>query len=226
MPVKLTLDNTIGAAFLGLSHPSLTGISLVQAHLYYNFYTKDWIFQKVAFNRNDFLTLSLAQIKVGVLITLVVLHLIFVLHAVHYYLISNFGNMAALQNTVIWSFKLQVLMNAFMILFVQALYASRIWKLGRHFSHVWPIIVGLIVAGGWGIGFAMIVRTFEGKSFGDLHLMSDIIYATYCAATTIDVAIACTMCYYLYRSRSSFARTNSKIVTVMRYILITGCLTR
>ncbi|KIM37530.1 hypothetical protein M413DRAFT_448350 [Hebeloma cylindrosporum] len=211
MALKLTLDNTIGAAFLGLSASCiLTGIAMVQTQLYYHSYHKDWIFQKVA---------------VGVLIILTVLHLAFTLHACYYYLITNFGNLVAIQKSIEWSFKLQVLISAFMILFVQALYALRIWKLGRHYSTVWPAVVAFIVAGGWGLGFTLVAKTYEATNFTNLDKMSGVVYATYSTATAIDFIIAFTMCYYLYRSRSSFSGTNNKIVIVMRYVLITGCLT-
>ncbi|KIM35942.1 hypothetical protein M413DRAFT_323496 [Hebeloma cylindrosporum] len=210
MAVKVTLDNTLGAAFLGVSASCvLTGIAVLQTHLYYHTYPKDWMFQKVA---------------VGVLMTLAGLHLIFSLHSVYHYLITNFGNMKAIQS-VIWSFKLQVLINALMVLFVQGLYALRIWKLGRHISRIWPTFMGCIVAGGWSVGFILVVKSYQATSFENLDAMNGIVYATFTTATTIDVMIATTMCYYLNRSRSSFAGTNNKIIIVMRYVLISGFLT-
>ncbi|KIM37528.1 hypothetical protein M413DRAFT_257046 [Hebeloma cylindrosporum] len=210
MAAKATLDNTIGAAFLGLSASCLlTGIAIVQAHLYYRNHPRDWMFQKVA---------------VGVLIALAVLHMAFTLHALYFYLITNFGNPKALR-TVIWSFKLEVIFNTIMVVLVQSLYAMRVWKLGNHFSRFWPALVGFIVAGGWGVGILSIANACRQTDFGNLDSMRNVIYATFSTATAVDIIIATAMCYYLNRSRSPFQGTNHKIFLIMRYVLISGFLT-
>lgn len=208
--MKVTLDNTIGAAFLGLSVSCiLFGIAIVQAHLYYLNFPKDWTFQKVS---------------VGILMILATVDIISTVHAMYYYLIVNFGNPSGLE-TMVWSFKLQVLVNILMIIFVQGLYAVRVWKLGNHFSRFGPAVAGFIVAGGWVVGLLLVGRLYGEVTFATLDTLSPLIDATFVAATTIDAVIASLMCYYLSRSRSSFFVTNNKIFIVMRYVLITGCLT-
>lgn len=210
MTGKATVDNTLGAAFLGIAASCiLIGISMVQTHSYYQSYPKDWMFQKVA---------------VGVLMSLAILHTVFTIHAIYFYLIVNFGNPKGL-GSVIWSFKLQVVFNTIMVLLVQGLYAMRVWKLGKHFSRFSPAIVGIVVACGWGVGFLSIVESFKQTSFNNLDSMKKVLYATFSIATGIDFVIAGAMCYYLNKSRSSFVGTNNKILTIMRYVLITGCVT-
>ncbi|KIM38364.1 hypothetical protein M413DRAFT_245084 [Hebeloma cylindrosporum] len=210
MAVKVTLDNTLGAAFLGtMAACLLIGISIVQTHSYYRNYPRDWMFQKIA---------------VGVLMVFLVLITIFTIHAMYFYLITNFGNPKGLE-TVIWSFKMQVLFNTFIILSVQGLYALRVWKLGSNFSRIWPGVVGFVVAGGWAVGFFALSHSMNQTDFTDLDEMRGTIPAMFAVATAIDIIIAGSMCYYLNRSRSSFAATNNKIFTVMRYVLITGFLT-
>ncbi|KIM37529.1 hypothetical protein M413DRAFT_257073 [Hebeloma cylindrosporum] len=210
MAVKANLDNTIGAAFLGISVACiLIGIAMVQTHSYYRNYPRDWVFQKFA---------------VGVLMVLAILHLGFTIHAIYFYLITNFGNPRGLA-IVIWSFKLEVIFNTLMVIFVQGLYAMRVWKLGNHFSRFWPAVVGVVVAGGWGLGFVSIVNSFRHGSFIELGPMSKVIYSTFATSTGIDIVIATAMCYYLYRSRTSFSGTNNKIIIVMKYVLVSGFLT-
>ncbi|KIM38418.1 hypothetical protein M413DRAFT_30241 [Hebeloma cylindrosporum] len=210
MAVQVTLDNTIGAAFLGtMGACLLIGISIVQTHLYFHNYPKDWMFQKVA---------------VGVLMGLGTLNTIFTIHAMYFYLIVNFGNPKGLQ-TVIWSFKMQVLFNTLIILSVQGLYAMRVWKrrkIGRHFSRILPAVVVFIVAAGW----VALSHSMKQTDFSNLDEMRGTIPAMFATATAIDVVIAATMCYYLNLGRSSFIETNNKIFIIMRYVLVSGALTR
>lgn len=211
MKDKPILDNTIGAVFLGTSASCLLfGLAIVQTRLYYHNFPKDWTFQKIS---------------VAVLMTLATSHLLFTLHAVYFYLIVNFGRLAALES-IVWSFKLQLLISTMMAILVQSLYAMRVWKLGRQFSRFWPGLVVFIVAGGWAVGIFAMVNSYERKYFTDLDSMRRIIYAAPAIATSVDVILATALCYYLRRSRSAFVGgTNNKILIIMRYVIVTGFLT-
>ncbi|KIM38403.1 hypothetical protein M413DRAFT_245692 [Hebeloma cylindrosporum] len=208
--MELTLDNTIGIMFLGISVACIIfGTSLVQTQLYYSKFPKDWMLQRVS---------------VGILIILAALHLALTLHAIYYYVIVNFGRLAGL-GSIIWSFKLQATISAVMIVYVQGLYAQRIWKLGRHFSRFFPALAGVIVAGGWALGFIVVVQSYTAKSFEDLNGIRPIICASFILVTAVDVMITCAMCFALNESRSSFVGTNNKVIMIMRYVLVTGSLT-
>lgn len=210
MKVPVTLDDTLGAALVGVVISCiLFGIAIVQTHLYYYNFPKDWMLQKAS---------------VGVLMALATLHMVFTIHALYYYLIVNFGNPEGL-DTIVWSFKLQVLFNTLIVFLVQGLYAVRIWKLGKHFSRFLPAVVGFTVACGWGVGFLLIDKAYEETTFSNLSAMSPFIYMAFTTATAIDAILASAMCYYLNWGRSPFIGTSNKIVTVMRYVLITGFLT-
>ncbi|KIM38406.1 hypothetical protein M413DRAFT_30232 [Hebeloma cylindrosporum] len=247
MKVPVTLDDTLGAALLGVVISCiLFGIAIVQTHLYYYNFPKDWMLQKAS---------------VGVLMALATLHMVFTIHALYYYLIVNFGNPEGL-DTIVWfvfqrflefvliqthvnrSFKLQVLFNTLIVFLVQGLYAVRIWKrkfsfdmnfntrssteatkVGKHFSRFLPAVVGFTVACGWGVGFLLIDKAYEETTFSNLSAMSPFIYMAFTTATAIDAILASAMCYYLNWGRSPFIGTSNKIVTVMRYVLITGFLT-
>ncbi|KAG6918476.1 hypothetical protein DXG01_014103 [Tephrocybe rancida] len=55
--------------------------------------------------------------------------------------------------------------------------------------------------------------------------MSWVIYTSFAWPAVIDLVIAIAMCYYLFRSKSGFSGTNSKIIMIIRMILISGFLT-
>ncbi|PBK85006.1 hypothetical protein ARMGADRAFT_1087914 [Armillaria gallica] len=81
--------------------------------------------------------------------------------------------------------RLQLLVKVWTIVFVQGIYAIRLWKLGRHFHKILPWSVFLAVA----------------ASFGDtiVHLLS-IIFPTY--AAVFPSGTATHLSYEIYVMRS------------------------
>jgi len=210
MAVEVTLGNTIGAAFLGcIGAAILYGITNLQVFVYYQKYPNDWRFQRIS---------------VGVLWFLDSLHLALTIHAVYHYLIDSFGNLAA-EEVIFWSFKLQIAVNVVIVLVVQSLYALRVWRLGSHFSRVWPWVVIVSVAGGYAVGILLAVETYAVNTFAALQEIKWAIYSSFATSTAIDIIIAVAICFYLQRSRSGFTVTNFKIVTIMKYVVVSGFLT-
>jgi len=101
---------------------SLFGIAIVQTHLYYHNFSKDWPFQKILVricrnsNAKHFLISYSASgggshvcivfqgswgSMTSISRVLATLDLIFMLHAVYFYLVVNFGNLVALE-TIVW----------------------------------------------------------------------------------------------------------------------------
>jgi len=141
--MTVTLDNTIGATFLGTVFAAmLYGVTNLQVYLYFQNYRNDWRLQKIS---------------VALLWVLDTLHLSLTIAAVYHYLIDSFGSLAALQ-LVTWSFKLQIAVNVTIIILIQTLYAVRVWKLGRHHQRIWPILVALIVVSGYAIDVVGYIR--------------------------------------------------------------------
>ncbi|KAF5376709.1 hypothetical protein D9615_007826 [Tricholomella constricta] len=205
-----TLGNTIGAAFLGTVFAAvLYGVTNLQVYLYFQNYRNDWRVQKYS---------------VALLWVLDTIHLSLTIAAVYHYLIDSFGILAALE-LVAWAFKLQIAINVIIICVVQTLYAIRVWKLGRHYQRIWPILVAVVVASGYAIGIILAVKTYNIKTFADLDEMSWVVYASFSWSTGIDIVIATAMCFYLIRSKSGFSGTNNKIMIIIRMTLISGFLT-
>ncbi|KAJ7056039.1 hypothetical protein C8F01DRAFT_1156627 [Mycena amicta] len=197
-----TLDNTLGAVFLGVIFSCiLFGISTLQMYLYYHFYPSDS---------------SLHKVSVAVLWTLDTLHLALT--------ISAFGNSPALA-VVLWQVKLLVAINVIIILIVQSLYAYRVWLLGGYHHGVLGYLVCAVVIAGFAIGIVLAVETYTLDNFPDTSNIAWAIYACFSASTTIDIMLSAAMCFYLRKSKGTERVLNSKISTLMQYTLSCGVFT-
>ncbi|PPQ86361.1 hypothetical protein CVT25_002278 [Psilocybe cyanescens] len=227
---SLTLGNSIGAGYLGCVGSSiLYGITLVLAYLYYIHYPQDWRFQKISVRISLFILLAhngilikTLTIQVGSLVLLDTIHLAMTTHAIYYYAIIQFGKPLL---HIVWSLKAQIVLNVIIVLAVQTLYVIRVWKLGSHFSRIWPVAVVGILVGGYVVGILMVVYSCQMKTWVDIKAIAWAVRATFATATSIDAVLAASMSYYLYKSKNSFSSTNNRIVTIIRYVLISGSLT-
>ncbi|KAF8883553.1 hypothetical protein BD779DRAFT_827924 [Infundibulicybe gibba] len=208
---KQTVDNTIGAAFLGvIASAFLFGITTLQAY---------WYFHR--FWRQDTL---LHRISVGVLWSLDTFHLFLTIHSVYHYIVTGFGHLEGLAY-ITWSIKLQVAANVIIILMVQSLYTFRVWLLSGYHRGVLGYLVVSVVAGGFGIGIVLAYEIYTVNTFVELDEISWAVAASLATATTIDFTIATAMCYYLRKSKGSESRLNSRISRVMQYTLSSGLFT-
>ncbi|KAK0187538.1 hypothetical protein F5146DRAFT_1140954 [Armillaria mellea] len=225
-----SLGTTIGAAYVGAMLSSLLfGITVLQVFIYYRDYPNDW---------------QLYRYSVGILWILDALHLSLTIHAIYHYTVDSFGDYAALGN-IVWSYKLQILVNVIIIVFVQSLYAVRLWKFGRHFHRFLPWIVIFVVACGFvGVCEDLLLidteqyvkkreqcsctkRSYTITAFTGLASMDWAIDAAFATSTGIDFFISFAMCYYLHKSRSisEFSSTNSRLLVLMWFVLMSGLAT-
>ncbi|KAK0444682.1 hypothetical protein EV421DRAFT_1938543 [Armillaria borealis] len=178
-------------------HRSFYGITILQTVVYYKQSPNDpWLFRYgVAF----LWILDTVQVALGT-------------HALYFYLIKSFGRYLALSR-IIWSVPLQLLANMLIICGVQALYAVRIWKLGRHFHMILPWFIFLAVAATFGTGVYVMYDTYTLTTFTSLEIstIKVSIYAVFSTMAGADFIIAGTMCFYLHKGRSmtSFSRINA-----------------
>ncbi|KAL4262894.1 DUF6534 domain-containing protein [Pleurotus pulmonarius] len=208
--VPPSLGVTLGAAYLGVvASAILFGITNLQSYIYFTQYQNDWLLQKLS---------------VGILWFLDAFHLALTIQVVYHYLVESFGNFEA-QEFIIWSFKLQIVINVVIIILVQSLYAARVWKLGRHYHVLLPWGVVVVVAAGYGVGVLLALQTYRIDTFPELVNIAWTIYLSFATSTFIDIIIAISMCFYLQRSRSGFSELNSRIVTLMQYVLASGMAT-
>ncbi|SJL15362.1 uncharacterized protein ARMOST_18855 [Armillaria ostoyae] len=234
-PTLPSLGDTFGALFIGATIAAvLFGIMNLQVLIYYKRYPND---------------LSLYLYSVALLWVLDSAHFALGTHALYYYLIDMYGNLlGALVGNPIWSMRLQLLIKVWIIVFVQGVYAIRLWKLGRHFHKVLPWFVFVIVAVSFGnsiillassvfctytppclsgAGILMSYETYMQPNLVSISKIDISIYIFYSVAITTDFIIALMMCYYLRESRAVILLplTASKLLGLMRLVLISGLAT-
>ncbi|KAF7342301.1 hypothetical protein MVEN_01818500 [Mycena venus] len=224
-----TLDNTLGAVFLGVAVSCiLFGVSSLQAYHYYHYYVNDSRLHKIA---------------VGLLWVLDATHLSLTIASSYHYAINGFGRVAVL-DLIIWPIKLQIAINVVIILLVQSLYAYRVWLLGGYHHGVLGYIVAGVVLGGFGIGIVLSYETcdpfitvsfspandqipcrYTVNHWSETGRIAWAVEASFAASTTIDIIISVAMCYYLRKSKGKESRLNSRISTLMQYTVSCGIFT-
>ncbi|KAK0229414.1 hypothetical protein EDD85DRAFT_128243 [Armillaria nabsnona] len=196
-----SLGKTLGAVYIGAMLSSiLLGITALQAVIYYKKFPHDpWYY----------------RYSVAALWILDMLHVALNTHAIYFYLIDSFGNYLALDR-VIWSFKLQVLINVIIVVGVQSLYAVRLWKLGHHFHRVIP----------WFI-VPMTYDAYKLPHVSSLPSISKTVDGTFATSTSVDFIISGAMFYYLHKSTTitKFESTITLILSLMRVVVISGLAT-
>ncbi|KAK0457252.1 uncharacterized protein EV420DRAFT_515191 [Desarmillaria tabescens] len=204
---------TLGAVYIGATIGTVFyGITILQTVIYYKQYPNDpWLF----------------RYSVGLLGILDTLHVAISTHALYHYLVELFGNFPALFR-IVWSFRLHLIVNTLIVVSVQALYAVRIWKFGRHFHAVLPWFIFLLVAGSSAVGIYITYDVYTVSSILELPTFSTTIYAVFSTAAGADFVIAASMCYYLHRGRlmaPGISSTMKIIVGLMRLVVLSGLAT-
>ncbi|KAG2159080.1 uncharacterized protein EDB93DRAFT_1245636 [Suillus bovinus] len=208
---QLNLGSTFGALFIGVTFAAiLFGLSNVQAFVYFQTHKDTGI--------------SFSKLAVVWLWILDALHLSLIVHCVYYYLVDHYADISALTE-VVWSFKLQIVIDVIIVYGVHLLYFHRIWigmrsriepmgffdqcnvSVAKGRSKVLPIVVGVIVILGSGVAIALIWVVYQCHAFSDL---SEFEWATFMALGTmtfVDFVIASSLCYLLAISRTGFSST-------------------
>lgn len=206
-----SIGNTFGALFIGATLAAfLWGISNIQTFLYFQTHRGTGI--------------TFFKVVVILLWILDALHLVFIVHCIHYYLVTNHARMSALTN-IVWSFKLQVICYALITKSVQALYVHRLWIVSKGRSRALPIMMCIIVALALGVDIVLVWVLYQCHQFSDLIRVEWAAYAALSTATVVDILIASSMWYLLATSRTGFSRTDSFINKLIAYTVNTGCIT-
>ncbi|KAJ8508826.1 hypothetical protein ONZ45_g8936 [Pleurotus djamor] len=206
-----TLDNTLGSLFIGSIFAAiLYGFTCLQTHSYFN-----WFFKR------DSLIHRIAVPGLWILDTF---HLILLAHTVYYYCIQGFANPLKIV-VVVWSLKLQIVINIVIILIVHGLYTYRVWLLGAYHNPVIAYLVMATVAGAFCIGMVLVYHLYTLTNIADHTSIGWAIIACFATATFVDFVIAFAMVYYLRRSRGLQTQVNSRIAMMMQFVLRSGLLT-
>ncbi|KAG2069955.1 hypothetical protein BDR04DRAFT_1100861 [Suillus decipiens] len=208
---QLDIGDTFGALFIGVIIAAvLFGLSNVQTLIY--------------FQTHKGTGMSFYKLTAIYLWIFDALHLALIIHCMYYYLVINYANVNALTE-IVWSFKLSVVIEVFIVYAVHILYAYRIWIFSKGKSRTLPIAVGIVITLNSGVVIALLWALYQCHDFSDLLKVE---WATYMALATItfaDVVVASSLCYLLATSRTGFSSTDSLITKLTAYIINTGCLT-
>jgi len=203
------VKSTMGALLLGLTFSAIFfGVTIIQIYQYYYRYWSDTLVSKIF---------------VALIGTLDALQVISVIAAAWWYLIENYGNIAAV-GLVPWSLALEVASTAAIGLLVQTYFAHRVWTLSKN-NYI--ITAGIIVLTLLQFAFA-VYYVVVGQTTG---LASTILEITWASTASLslsiaaDVLITASLCWYLHRSRSGLARTDKLIDVLIVYTVNTGLLT-
>ncbi|PBK71178.1 hypothetical protein ARMSODRAFT_954945 [Armillaria solidipes] len=212
-PSTTILGETLGALYVGaIIAAILFGLTNLQAVIYFKKYPYDW---------------WVYRYSVALLWVLDALQVAWTTHGLYFYLIDMFGDLSGVLSHSVWSFKLQIGANIFLVIFVQMLYAIRLWKLGRHFHKILPWFVFLAVAASLGTGIFMVYAIYKAPNFSNISSTQAAIYAVFVTVAISDFVIALMMCYYLQKSRAAtnFSTTASLLLNLMRLVVVSGLAT-
>ncbi|KAF8270641.1 hypothetical protein EI94DRAFT_724893 [Lactarius quietus] len=203
------LSTTFGATFIGLLVSTvLFGLSVAQTWIYF------WRYQ----NR-DSMALKFVILFVTVMDAL---HTFLSAYMNYWYLILNFGNLENL-NISTWAIHALVVVSTVIASSVQLFYARRVYKVSQ--SIICPIVIVACVAVSFSFGIFYTYREILAKLLSNFHALTWISCTALSASAFADVLIAVSMCWYLYRKRTGFARTDSIIMSLMAYSINSGLLT-
>ncbi|KAK0457537.1 uncharacterized protein EV420DRAFT_501105 [Desarmillaria tabescens] len=208
-----SLGESIGALYLGSNIASiLYGITNLQGVIYYKRYPNDW---------------WVYRYSVALLWVLDTLHVALSAHALYFYLITMFGDLVGDLESDLWSMKWQLSLNDFLVVYVQGLYAVRLWKLGRHFHKILPWFVALAVVASLGTTIFVVYSIHITPNLASASNIKRSICTFFATIAAADVIIALPMTYYLYQSRGRmmFSSTADVLLRLMRLVLISGLVT-
>ncbi|CAA7268935.1 unnamed protein product [Cyclocybe aegerita] len=214
------LRPTYGAIFIGLLFSvGLLGITTSQVWRYYNNFPKDPLYLKgivaildLEFIKQPFRILELLRVA-------------FAGDGVYYYLVLNWGNPVALI-TLVWTSQVNLILSPLVELAVRLYFSYRVWIISRK-SWIMTTIIVLLALGHFAMGAGAWIMSFRNPKVTDYTpLLHSFGTAGLSLAMAADWTISLSLIYWLNRSRSGLARTNSIINYIVFYTVNMGLITR
>ncbi|KAF8552651.1 hypothetical protein OG21DRAFT_1486033 [Imleria badia] len=208
-PLPFNVDNTLGALLIGgLFAAAFWGVTSIQTYIYYQRYP------------NDRLALKLVVALLWILDTFDVC---LTSHIGYHYLVTNYMNPEAIAAPV-WSLIIHATTTIFTDVLVRCMFSKRVWGISNRSimltSVVWIISLGDLI-----IGILITVKAFQLESMTQLKVLAPLFYASFVTSFTGDLYLSVVLCYYLFKSRTGFRRTDTLLNTLLSYIITTGLLT-
>ncbi|KAJ7708745.1 hypothetical protein B0H17DRAFT_1191242 [Mycena rosella] len=204
------LDTTFGVCLIGvIIAAEFHGVACVQAWYYFTHQTDRWPL----------------KLYVATLLSLDSVHQALITHTVYTYFVTNFDNPSQL-NHIVWSLRVQVLINGLTALLAQSFLAFRVWRLSKGNKWLTGAALVLILAE-FGSVLAYIARSIPLKALAEVETRLKALSITVNAlAASSDVFIAAILCFLLLSSRTGFNRTDTMIRKLVLFFVNTGLFTR
>ncbi|KAH7917457.1 hypothetical protein BV22DRAFT_1135390 [Leucogyrophana mollusca] len=207
---KIDLIPTIGMDFIGLLFAAVFhGITTLQAIFYYRTYTKDRVTLKIL---------------VAVLWILDTLSVALIANGVYTYLVLDFADPLAVE-ALVWSINSEPAVTALIALIVQLFLVYRI----RTLNQAWTpfcVILALISLLPFSLGIVAVYTIDAGSqslaAVGELHWLA---IAADVSSSVIDLTIAASICWLLYKGRNGFSQTERIINSLTLYVITSGLTT-
>ncbi|EPT04839.1 hypothetical protein FOMPIDRAFT_1045521 [Fomitopsis schrenkii] len=200
-----SLGATIGASFVGtLLASALYGATSMQTITFF------WNY------RQDARWLKIAVLFLWVLDTI---HLAFIGHAVYTYVITDFGNIQAIEKPL-WSITAHVLLSNLSDAVVRTVFLYRIWKIKMegYFTLIVVVVTGVISLMVLASGCAFSVWGFLSANYIFKHReLSVFVYTNLVSSMVADLLIAASFSWNLQRQRS---KNISRTTDYAHYLMV------
>ncbi|KAH9929007.1 uncharacterized protein BXZ73DRAFT_102163 [Epithele typhae] len=199
-----------GAALLGTYISTmLYGFTTFQTYRYYQLsWTTDTMFLKL---------------YVFIIWILETLHTALSIAFTFRFAIVNYGNLAAFEVTKP-SDDAVTFSTAVISFLVHLFYCRRLWILSNN-SFVLVGVVLILSFANFGMELATGALTFVHPKLSDFHLITPYYTGSLSLAAAVDIIIAASLSYLLYRHRGMMESTNTIITKITAYAITTGALT-
>ncbi|KLO15449.1 hypothetical protein SCHPADRAFT_938688 [Schizopora paradoxa] len=203
------LDEIIGATYIGcLVTATFYGVTFLQAMLYFFRCEEDG---------------KVIKLLVVIVTILDTLHMALVAHYGYIVIVKQFADLTKLAENP-WSLPVSILVNVVNDTIIRAFFAYKAYILsGKRLLCVIPLAITIITA----FVLTLLADTSTMKISLSVNLSEQTaswkIFASFSLTAFSDLAIAATLCFCLYKSRSGcFDGTNRLIDTLCKYIINTG----
>ncbi|KAK0471861.1 hypothetical protein IW261DRAFT_1510630 [Armillaria novae-zelandiae] len=208
-----SISDTLGAFYIGATIAAvLYGVTVLQIFIYYRRYTSDW---------------WVYRYSVGILWALDSAHVALSVYTVYFFLIYFFGDLNGALQYHSWSQKLYSFLNDLLIVYIQGLYALRLWQLGRNFHQTLVCFILFTVMASFGTGIYVAYDTYTTPNFVSASSIKTSVPVFFSTTAAADLIIAIPMFYYLRKSRAVIhvPSTANVLLRLMRLVLMSGLAT-
>lgn len=145
-----------------------------------------------------------------------IVHMIFTMHIIYFYVITNYNNPAALTRSV-WSFDATIVVTAVITCITHGFYARRVYILSNR-SWFLPTLIGILSAVRMILGCVVTVRMLQIKILAELRGRIGVLVGTGMGAGSLaDWIITGSLVVLLRRKRSGFNRSTDNLIDRLTY---------